>query len=95
MGRQSPRDARQRVGGREQDEEIHQGIAAVLGARKPNAFGTTLGAILIGILLTGTTMMDFQYYRQDVIKDFVLVVALIFSFTLSRKKQGFVAAVPL
>ncbi len=68
---------------------------SVLGAAKPNAFGTTLGAILIGILLTGTTMMNFQYYWQDVVKGFVLVVALIFSFTLSRKKQRFVAAVPL
>jgi simple sugar transport system permease protein len=68
---------------------------SVLGAAKPNAFGTTLGAILIGILLTGTTMMNFQYYWQDVVKGFVLLVALIFSFTLSRKKQRFVAAVPL
>ncbi|MEN8233463.1 MAG: ABC transporter permease [Actinomycetota bacterium] len=68
---------------------------SVLGANKPNAFGTALGAILIGILLTGTTMMNFQYYWQDVVKGFVLLVALIFSFTLSRKKQRFVAAVPL
>lgn len=68
---------------------------SVLGASKPNAFGTALGAILIGILLTGTTMMNFQYYWQDVVKGLVLLVALIFSFTLSRKKQRFVAAVPL
>lgn len=68
---------------------------SVLGASKPNAFGTALGAILIGILLTGTTMMNFQYYWQDVVKGFVLLVALVFSFTLSRKKQRFVAAVPL
>ena len=68
---------------------------SVLGVNKPNAFGTTLGALLIGILLTGTTMMNFQYYWQDVAKGFVLLVALIFSFTLSNKKQRFVAAVPL
>lgn len=68
---------------------------SVLGVAKPNAFGTTLGAILIGVLLTGTTMMNFQYYWQDVVKGLVLLVALIFSFTLSRKKQRFVAAVPL
>jgi simple sugar transport system permease protein len=68
---------------------------SVLGANKPNAFGTALGAILIGILLTGTTMMNFPYYIQDVVKGLVLLVALVFSFTLSRKKQRHVAAVPL
>ncbi len=68
---------------------------SVLGANKANAFGTALGAILIGILLTGTTMMDFPYYTQDIVKGLVLFVALIFSFTLSRKKQRHVAAVPL
>jgi len=68
---------------------------SVLGVNKPNAFGTALGAILIGVLLTGTTMMNFPYYWQDVVKGLVLFVALIFSFTLSRKKQRFVAAVPL
>ena len=68
---------------------------SVLGANKPNALGTTLGALLIGILLTGTTMMNFPYYWQDVVKGVVLVVALIFSFTLSRRKQRHVAAVPI
>ena len=68
---------------------------SVLGANKANAFGTALGAILIGILLTGTTMMNFPYYSQDVAKGFVLLVALVFSFTLSLKKHRHVAAVPL
>lgn len=68
---------------------------SVLGVNKPNAFGTTIGAILIGILLTGTTMMNFQYYWQDVVKGLVLFVALVFSFTLSARKRRFTAAVPL
>jgi len=68
---------------------------SVLGANKPNALGTALGAILIGILLTGTTMMNFPYYWQDVVKGLVLLIALVFSFTLSRKKHRHVAAVPL
>lgn len=68
---------------------------SVLGANKANAFGTALGAILIGILLTGTTMMNFPYYIQDVVKGLVLLAALLFSFTLSRRKQRHVAAVPL
>jgi simple sugar transport system permease protein len=68
---------------------------SVLGASKANAFGTVLGALLIGILLTGTTMMNFPYYTQDVVKGLVVLVALIFSFTLSKTKQRHIAAVPL
>ena len=67
---------------------------SVLGANKPNALGTALGAILIGILLTGTTMMNFPFYWQDVVKGLVLLVALILSYTLSDKKQRHVEAVP-
>lgn len=65
---------------------------SVLGLGKPNAWGMLLGAILIQIVLTGMTMMGFQYYYQDAAKGLVLVVALIFSFTLSRKKARYTPA---
>lgn len=66
---------------------------SVLGIGKPNAWGTLLGAILIGIVLTGLTMKGFQYYYQDTAKGTVLIIALIFSFTLSRKKSRYVPAI--
>ncbi len=59
---------------------------SVLGQGKPNAWGTLLGALLIGIVLTGLTMFGFQYYIQDTAKGLVVIVALLFSFTLSRRK---------
>ena len=65
---------------------------SVLGIGKPNAWGTALGALLIGIVITGLTIKGFPYYAQDVSKGLVLVLALIFSFTLSRKKARFVPA---
>ncbi len=65
---------------------------SVLGMGKPNAWGTALGALLIGIVITGLTIKGFPYYAQDVAKGLVLVVALTFSFTLSRKKARFVPA---
>jgi simple sugar transport system permease protein len=65
---------------------------SVLGFGKPNAWGTALGALLIGIVITGLTIKGFPYYTQDVSKGVVLVLALIFSFTLSRKKARFVSA---
>ena len=58
---------------------------AVLGAAKPNAFGTAIGALFVGILLQGLTMMNAPYYTQDFIKGAVLVVALVFTFALSGR----------
>lgn len=58
---------------------------AVLGASKPNAFGTAIGALFVGVLLQGLTMMNVPYYTQDFIKGAVLVVALVFTFSLSGR----------
>lgn len=58
---------------------------AVLGAAKPNAFGTAVGALFVGVLLQGLTMMNAPYYTQDFIKGAVLVVALVFTFALSKR----------
>ncbi len=58
---------------------------AVLGAAKPNAFGTIIGALFIGILLQGLTMMNAPYYTQDFVKGAVLVIALVFTFALSKR----------
>lgn len=65
---------------------------SVLGAGKPNAWGTLLGALLIGIVLTGLTMKGFAYFYQDTAKGLVLVLALLFSYTLSRKKVRYTPA---
>ncbi|GAA1954852.1 ABC transporter permease [Microbacterium aquimaris] len=62
---------------------------SVLGMGKPNAWGTLLGAVLVAIVLTGMTMAGFQYYFQDTAKGLVLIVALLFSFTLSRRKSRY------
>ena len=59
---------------------------AVLGAQKPNPFGTIVGAIFIGMLINGLTMLNVPYYTQDFIKGCVLVIALAFTFGLSKRK---------
>ncbi len=62
---------------------------AVLGAAKPNAFGTAIGALFVGVLLQGLTMMNSPYYTQDFVKGAVLIVALVFTFALSsRGRKG-------
>lgn len=59
---------------------------AVLGVRKPNPFGTIVGAIFISMLLNGLTMQNMPYFVQDFVKGVVLVAALAFTFGLSKQK---------
>jgi simple sugar transport system permease protein len=59
---------------------------AVLGVRKPNPFGSIVGAIFISMLLNGLTMVNMPYYVQDFIKGVVLIAALAFVFGLSKKE---------
>ena len=61
---------------------------AVLGAARPNAFGTAIGALFVGILLQGMTMMNAPYYTQDFVKGAVLVAALVFTFYLSARRAA-------
>ncbi|QYR19914.1 ABC transporter permease [Paenibacillus sp. sptzw28] len=61
---------------------------SVLGAGRPNVIGTFFGSVLIGVLLNGMTIMNLQYYTNDIIKGSVLVLALAVTFIhLNRKKS--------
>ncbi|UII55522.1 ABC transporter permease [Cytobacillus spongiae] len=53
---------------------------SVLGAGKPNAFGTFVGAVLIGILQNGLVMMSVPYYSMDIVKGTVLAFALALTY---------------
>jgi simple sugar transport system permease protein len=59
---------------------------AVLDARRPNVLGTVVGAIFVGILLNGLTMLNAPYYTQDFVKGAVLVGALALTFGLGRRQ---------
>lgn len=62
---------------------------AVLGANRPNAGGTFVGAVFVGVLISGLTMMNFPYYIQDFVKGALLVAALVMSFsTLFRASRN-------
>lgn len=64
------------------DGQMMPAIAAVVignsvaGAGKPNAIGTFVGAVLVGILENGLVMLSVPYYALNVIKGLVLAVAL-------------------
>jgi len=50
-------------------------VNALLGYNRPTVWGTALGAVLIGVISTGLT-----------VQGLVLLLALVFSFTLSRRR---------
>ncbi len=59
---------------------------AVLGANRPNVFGTVVGAIFVGVLLNGLTMLNAPYYLQDFVKGAVLIGALALTFGLAQRR---------
>ena len=59
---------------------------AVLAARRPNVFGSIVGAIFVGILLNGLTMLNVPYYTQDFVKGAVLVGALGLTYGLKPRR---------
>jgi simple sugar transport system permease protein len=60
---------------------------SVFAAGRPNIIGTFFGAVLMGVMVNGLTMMNVQYYTNDIIKGAVLVLALAVTFIhLNRKK---------
>ena len=58
---------------------------SVLGAGKPNALGTFVGAVLIGILANGLVMMSVPYYAMDIVKGTVLAFALALTYYKMKK----------
>ncbi len=61
---------------------------AVLGANRPNAFGTLVGAVFVGVLINGLTMLNVPYYTQTFVQGAVLVVAVLISYTLSPARKA-------
>lgn len=58
---------------------------SVAGVKKPNAIGTLVGAILVGLLENGLIMMSVPYYSLNIIKGLVLAIAL--AITYYRKQD--------
>ncbi|MBR2672396.1 MAG: ABC transporter permease [Oscillospiraceae bacterium] len=57
---------------------------SVLGVRKPNPFGTLVGATLVGILDNGLVMLSVPYYALNMIKGAVLGIALIAAYANTK-----------
>lgn len=60
---------------------------AVLGANKPNAFGTLIGVIFVATLINGLTMFNLPYYAQSFVQGVLLVIALLISYMLGPRRR--------
>ena len=75
------------------DTYLMQAIATVyLGGTafkegEPNLAGTILGALILGVLKNGMTLMNVEYYYQDIAQGIVILLAVIItSLQRNRKK---------
>ena len=59
---------------------------AVLNRGHANVLGTVAGAIFVGVLLNGLTMLNVPYYTQDFVKGAVLVGALALTFGIGARR---------
>lgn len=59
---------------------------SVAGAGKPNAMGTLVGAVLVGVLENGLIMMAVPYYAMNIIKGIVLALALAMTYSIAKNK---------
>jgi len=60
---------------------------AVLDKRRANVIGAVTGAIFVGVVLNGLTMLNVPYYTQDFVKGAVLVGALALTFGIGRGRR--------
>ncbi|MEW5785719.1 MAG: ABC transporter permease [Bacillota bacterium] len=54
------------------------------GLKRPNAVGTFVGAVLVGVLENGLVMMSVPYYSLNIIKGAVLALALMSTYFRKR-----------
>ncbi|GAA3846146.1 ABC transporter permease [Sphaerisporangium flaviroseum] len=60
---------------------------AVLGANRPNALGTLVGAVFVGVMISGLTMLNAPYYTQTFVQGALLVGSLVMSYTLTPGRR--------
>jgi len=57
---------------------------SLAGSGKPNALGTLVGAVILGVLSNGLVMLSVPYYAMDIIKGLVLAIALAITYVQKR-----------
>ncbi|CNI35496.1 MULTISPECIES: ABC transporter permease [Yersinia] len=58
---------------------------SLAGSGKPNAIGTLIGAVILGVLQNGLVMLSVPYYAMDIIKGLVLAMALALTYIHQKR----------
>ncbi|MFQ6243961.1 ABC transporter permease [Yersinia enterocolitica] len=58
---------------------------SLAGSGKPNALGTLIGAVILGVLQNGLVMLSVPYYAMDIIKGLVLAMALALTYIHQKR----------
>ncbi|EOI7413100.1 ABC transporter permease [Yersinia enterocolitica] len=58
---------------------------SLAGSGKPDAFGTLIGAVILGVLQNGLVMLSVPYYAMDIIKGLVLAMALALTYIHQKR----------
>lgn len=58
---------------------------SLAGSGKPNAVGTLIGAVILGVLQNGLVMLSVPYYTMDIIKGLVLAMALALTYIHQKR----------
>jgi len=72
---------------------LMEGFAIVLLGQTVSAIGmaspigTFIGALIIGVLNNGLTLMGAQYYMQDIVKGIIIILAVVIS-SIQTKRMG-------
>ncbi|MFC5531742.1 ABC transporter permease [Cohnella yongneupensis] len=61
---------------------------SVFAAGRPNIIGTFVGAVLMGVMVNGMTMMNIDYFKTDIARGIVLVLALAVTFIHHNRKKA-------
>jgi len=54
---------------------------------EPNLLGTFIGALIIGVLGNGLTLLNVPYYNQDIIQGIVIIVAVAVTSVMRTRKK--------
>lgn len=59
---------------------------AFLGLKRPSAYGTIFGALFVGVVINGLTMLNVPYYVEGMTRGILLIFALLLTFTVTVGK---------
>ena len=55
---------------------------------RPSPFGTFIGALIIGIVNNGLTLLGAEYFMQDIVKGLIIILAVVISSVQTKRMKA-------